>query len=76
MKPSALDLCLFWKVEHGKICGLQGVLVDDTLGTGTEKFMKQEDLHSKRFETKGYGHTWRTSSHSRGVVTRQLDHTL
>ena len=45
MKQTILDPCLFYKVEGGTLTGVQGTLVDDTIGTGTECFSSLEGPH-------------------------------
>ncbi len=51
-KHSVMDPCLFWKCSEDSLQGLQIVLVDDTLSTGTDSFMNIEEDASKVFETK------------------------
>jgi len=57
MNTSVLDPCLFFKTEKTNdggdtLIGMQGVLVDDTLGTGNKVFLEEEERASKKFETK------------------------
>lgn len=52
MKSSALDPCLFYKHIDGKLEGIQVTQVDDTVGTGTERFSKLEIEKSSKFECK------------------------
>ena len=53
MTPTVLDSCLFFRNdEHGDFEGAQAVLVDDTIGTGSESFANDENLTETYFQTK------------------------
>ena len=52
MKQSAMDPCLFYKREGGKLVGLEASLVDDTLSAGDCSFMQLEEQCSKKFDSK------------------------
>lgn len=59
-KSSVLDPCLFFK--HNKketdIEGLQAVLVDDNLGSGTEQFDFDSQRTNEVFQTKPRNHSF------------------
>ena len=52
MSQSVMDPCLFFKNGERGLEGLEASLVDDTLGTGDEGFMRIEEEKSKRFDVK------------------------
>lgn len=52
MKSTAVDICLLHKTEDGKLKGLVGMLVDDSVVSGTKEFMEQDDLKSRKFPNK------------------------
>lgn len=41
---------MFRKTENGKLCGLQGIQIEDTLGCWNSQFSSFENQKSKRFE--------------------------
>ncbi len=52
MSCTAGDLSLFFKVVHGKLAGITGAYVDDTLGAGDEDFQKESEKTQEKFESK------------------------
>ena len=52
MDQSAMDPCLFYKLRNGSLQGIEASLVDDTLSTGNEDFMRLEEEKSKKFDVK------------------------
>eukprot|EP00172_Hildenbrandia_rubra_P000344 Plantae.Rhodophyta-Hildenbrandia_rubra.ctg11618.p1 GENE.Plantae.Rhodophyta-Hildenbrandia_rubra.ctg11618~~Plantae.Rhodophyta-Hildenbrandia_rubra.ctg11618.p1 ORF type:complete len:534 (+),score=91.74 Plantae.Rhodophyta-Hildenbrandia_rubra.ctg11618:92-1603(+) len=52
MKQTALDPCLFCRQSENDLIGMQGALVDDTLGAGAKEFMELEEEKCKRFKVK------------------------
>lgn len=52
MELSATDMSFFFKKVRGKICGLLGTYVDDTIFCGDKQFEDITSATSKRFESK------------------------
>ena len=52
MKPTALDISFFFKKANGKLKGLAGTYVDDTLFAGDTEFLDHTEETSRRFESK------------------------
>ena len=59
MTLTVLDPCLFFRNdEYGDFEGAQAVLVDDTIGTGSESFANDENLTETYFQTKHRSETF------------------
>lgn len=52
MVPSYGDLTLFVKWVHGKLGGIKGAYVDDSLVTGTKRFDEESRATERRFDSK------------------------
>ena len=52
MISTAGDLSLFFKMVNGKLPGVTGAYVDDTIRTGTDEFTKESGKTGRRFESK------------------------
>lgn len=52
MKETVADYSFFFKKARGKLLGLMGTYVDDTITSGSETFEKETELTSKKFECK------------------------
>lgn len=52
MTPTSGDLSLFFKVVKGKLCGLTGAYVDDTIGAGDAQFEQDSKATGLRFQSK------------------------
>lgn len=50
--PTSLDMSLFFKGLKGKLSGLTGVYVDDTLGAGNDVFLKEANMTQEKFESR------------------------
>lgn len=53
MKRTTGDMSLFFKKIHGKLAGIIGTYVDDSLLAGTEEFLQHTDKTIRQFESKG-----------------------
>ena len=52
MIPSTGDLSLFFQTIRGKLAGLTGAYVDDSIGTGDARFEEKSRLMERKFESK------------------------
>ena len=52
MRPTAGDLSFFFKVLHGKLQGVVGTYVDDTLCAGTKYFENESEITARMFDAK------------------------
>ncbi|MEM6805930.1 MAG: hypothetical protein AAF696_31325 [Bacteroidota bacterium] len=52
MNSTSGDIRLFFKLAHGKLCGLMGTFVDDSLLGGDSQFLKTTDITLDKFESK------------------------
>ena len=52
MTNTAGDLSLFFKSAHGKLCGLMGTYVDDSLLAGNHQFVQHTNKTLQKFDSK------------------------
>lgn len=52
MRTATSDMALFFKAAQGRLSGIMGTYVDDTVSVGTSSFLKASKATDDRFETK------------------------
>ena len=52
MTPTVSDSALFFKTVHGKLCGILGSYVDDTITAGDVEFQEESKITENKFESK------------------------